>query len=353
VSGGNVDDRARERGLDPGLASLAGEASEQGVPSDPGGSEGAPPFGEWGRRPAGSFAPDSPTYYERSVVKEPTWIWTVPAYFFVGGAAGAAAVLAGVARAVDADGHRALVRNGRRLAAAGTALGSVLLIVDLGRPERFLNMLRVFRASSPMSVGSWLLAGCGTASGIAAALEPFDGGLAAVGDVAGLASAVTGPPLAVYTAVLVSNTAVPLWRAVRRSLPALFGASACSSAASILQLLVTSDRDRRVLRAFAATGLAAEIGAAAWLDREASAIERVGAPLREGSSGALWRASKGAAVLGLVATLIGDRSTSSRWVGAILAIGSSLAMRVAIWRGGRASARDPRATFDQSRASSS
>ena len=250
-------DRARERGLDSRLAAIAGEASEQRVPADRATSEGAPPFDVWHRGPSERVSSEAPTYYDRPVVKEPTWIWTVPAYFFSGGAAGASAVLAGVAWAIDVDANRTLVNRARWLAAAGTGIGSVFLIADLGRPERFLNMLRVLRSSSPMSVGSWTLAACGGASA-AALLEPLGGALGLLGQAAGVASAMTGPPLAAYPAVLVSNTAVPLWRSVGRSLPALFVASAASSAASILQLTVRADRDRGVLRTYAAMGLAAE-----------------------------------------------------------------------------------------------
>src|SRR5918912_3378961 len=95
------------------------------------------------------------TYYDRPVLKEPVWIWAVPAYFYVGGVAGAAATLGAVTALSRDDDLEVLARRCRALAAGGTVAGSALLVYDLGRPERFLNMLRVFRPSSPLNVGSW------------------------------------------------------------------------------------------------------------------------------------------------------------------------------------------------------
>src|SRR4028118_1689221 len=97
-----------------------------------------------------------PTYYDLPLLKPPVWTWEVPVYFFVGGAAGAASVL-GVA-AQFSKGNEELVRDARWIALIGVAVSGPLLIPDLGRPERFLNMLRVFKPQSPMSVGVWTLA---------------------------------------------------------------------------------------------------------------------------------------------------------------------------------------------------
>src|SRR5262245_30090858 len=109
------------------------------------------------------------TYYDRPILKQPVWIWTVPAYFYVGGVAGAALVLGAVAQLTRDSKLRPLVRTCRSIGAAGHVIGSVLLIADLGRPSRFFHMLRVFNLKSPLSVGSWILAAGGVASGLAAA----------------------------------------------------------------------------------------------------------------------------------------------------------------------------------------
>ena len=168
------------------------------------------------------------SYYELPVLKPPVWTWEVPVYFFVGGAAGAAAVLAAAAQLTGAD--RALVRDARRIAAAGAVLSGPLLVADLGRPERFLNMLRVFKPQSPMSVGAWTLAAFGAASTAAAM---FRGRL---GDAAAGAAAATGLVMSTYTGVLLGATAIPVWAKHKKTLPILFGASALASAAALLEL---------------------------------------------------------------------------------------------------------------------
>src|SRR6185436_9246973 len=101
-------------------------------------------------------------YYGLPILKKPVWTWEVPVYFFVGGAAGAAAMIGAAAQL--AGGNERLVRDARRVAAIGANLSAPLLIADLGRPERFLNMLRVFKPQSPMSVGAWAPAVFGAGS---------------------------------------------------------------------------------------------------------------------------------------------------------------------------------------------
>src|SRR4051812_7564468 len=113
-----------------------------------------------GIRPASApFPMASPEtgYYGIPLLKEPAWTWEIPLYFFVGGAAGGAAVVRAVANYTGAD--RKLVRDARWIAAAGTVLSPALLIADLGKPSRFLNMLPVFKPQSAMSVGVWTLVG--------------------------------------------------------------------------------------------------------------------------------------------------------------------------------------------------
>jgi formate-dependent nitrite reductase membrane component NrfD len=91
------------------------------------------------------------TYYGLPVIKQPVWIWTVPVYFFVGGVAGSAMVLGAVAQSADRRTDE-FAQLCHWTGAIGGAISSVLLITDLGRPSRFLNMLRVLRPSSPMSL---------------------------------------------------------------------------------------------------------------------------------------------------------------------------------------------------------
>src|SRR5436853_756137 len=155
-------------------------------------------------------------YYGLPLLKEPTWTWEVPVYFFVGGAAGAAAVIGAAAKRSARDGEaETLSRDARWIAAAGGALSGALLTADLGRPERFLNMLRVFKLQSPMSVGAWTLTAFSTAAAAAAFLDSIahDGRTAVtlVGDAADALAAATGLVMTTYTGVLIGATAIPVW----------------------------------------------------------------------------------------------------------------------------------------------
>src|SRR5438132_7597521 len=194
---------------------------------------------------------DRETYYGVPLLKEHVWKAAVPAYFYVGGVAGASAALGAAATWSGSPLLGGLVRKTRLIAAGGAAVSAALLIEDLGRPSRFLNMLRVFRPTSPMSVGSWVLAAFGGLASVSALLRTqHNGPLAAIGDAAGLGAGAFGLPLAGYTAVLLANTAVPLWRASAATLPPLFVASAVTSAASALELCEVNPFEARVVRRF-------------------------------------------------------------------------------------------------------
>ena len=156
-------------------------------------------------RSGGTVAGTLLSYYGVPLLKPPVWTWEIPTYFFVGGAGGAAAVLASIAQLTGADED--LVRDARWIAAGGAGLSAPLLIADLGRPERFLNMLRIFKLQSPMSVGAWTVAAFGAAS-TAAAFADFirrrtNLPVRLLGDAAGVVSAATGLVMATYTGVLI------------------------------------------------------------------------------------------------------------------------------------------------------
>jgi formate-dependent nitrite reductase membrane component NrfD len=281
----------------------------------------------------------APTYYDRPVLKEPVWIWTVPMYFYAGGVSGAALVLGGIARLVGGESLRPLVRKCHWIGFAGGGLGSALLIADLGRPERFLAMLRVFRLRSPMSVGSWVLA----------ITPPCAGAAAVFGDpVSSFVAALLGVPLAGYTAVLISNTAIPVWQEARTSLPALFMSSAMAGAAQVLKLTTLSRQSHRVVNAFGVLGTIGELAAGHVVEQHAGRVPIVGKPMHQGLSGALWKASKVMTVAGLALSVFG-RSRRVCTTGAILGTAGAIALRFAIFHAGKASARDPRATFELSR----
>jgi DMSO reductase anchor subunit len=300
------------------------------------------------------------TYYDRPVLKEPVWIWAVPAYFYVGGVAGAAATLGAVTALSRDDDLEVLARRCRALAAGGTVAGSALLVYDLGRPERFLNMLRVFRPSSPLNVGSWILAAA-TGSAVLAALTGAHRGLPA--RAARAASGVLGVPLAGYTGVLLATTAVPVWQEAGPALPALFVASAVGGAASALELMPAGPAERRVVRTFGALGRVAELAAAAWTERRAAHTERVARPkeatprssrrlggfLHEGAPGAMLRAARLATAAALGASLLGGRSRGARVAAGLLGSAGALAVKFGVFYAGRPSTMDPRATFEPQR----
>src|SRR5437016_7893816 len=147
------------------------------------------------------------SYYGRPILKEPVWKPEIPLYFFTGGLAGASSVLSLAARAAR---NERLAKTSMWIGLAGEVVSPALLVADLGRPERFLNMLRVFKVTSPMSVGSWILLLSSGASGTAAALEAL--GVAKPAKVlAEAAWFASGPPLATYTGALIANTAIPVW----------------------------------------------------------------------------------------------------------------------------------------------
>ncbi len=333
------------RHIDPERGVLEGEGAGQRVRA----AEPDAPQEPWAAEPTAAL--EDPTYYDRPVLKEPVWISAVPVYFWVGGAAGAAAALGGVAQFADREGFDGLIERARVLTAIGGGIGTSLLVLDLGKPSRALNMLRVFRPSSPMSVGSWLLAGVAPLAAASSILHRFDGPLGAAGEAAGLASGALGVPLAGYTAVLLSNTAVPVWQGTRRTLPALFMSSAVTTAAGLLGMLDLDEREERVVRRFGVAGRIADLMASKAVEREADSIDQVGRPLHEGVAGTLWKASEALTAASLALSLLPGRRTRFRRVveGTIGAAGS-LAMRFAIFHAGKASARDPRATFHQQRA---
>ncbi|HXJ62383.1 MAG TPA: NrfD/PsrC family molybdoenzyme membrane anchor subunit [Actinomycetota bacterium] len=336
------DDR-RHIDLERGV--LEGEGSQQRVRD----VEHPAPQEVWTSEPTAE--PGDPTYYERPVLKEPVWISAVPTYFWVGGAAGAAAVLGAAAQVVDRDGLAGLVRRARWMSTVGAGVGGTLLVVDLGKPSRFLNMLRVFRPSSPMSVGSWVLAGFTPLAGAAAVTNRSGGVMGLAGDGAGLAAGALGMPLAGYTAVLLSNTAVPVWQGTLRSLPALFMSSGVTAAASLLCMLELTEREERAVRRFGIAGKVADLVASKGVEHEADRVESVGRPLHEGLSGTLWKASEALTAASLALSLLpGRRSRARRVVEGTLGAAGSLAMRFAVFHAGKASSRDPRATFHQQRA---
>lgn len=152
------------------------------------------------------------------------------------------------------DRSRAIVTPARWIATVGTTTSAALLIADLGRPSRFYEMLRVFRPTSPMNMGTWILSGSGATAGASAVLPLL--GATKLADAAGLTAELFGLGLASYTGVLISATAVPAWQHGNRTLPPLFAASATASTGALLDLLGV---ESRAVEAFGNVGKIAEL----------------------------------------------------------------------------------------------
>jgi hypothetical protein len=283
------------------------------------------------------------SYYGRPVIKEPTWTWEVPLYFFTGGLSGASAVLS---LSATAAGNEKLARTALYLGATADAVSPALLVSDLGRPERFHHMLRVFKITSPMNVGAWLLLASGSASGSAALLELL-GILRPLKLAAELVAALFGPPLATYTGVLLADTAVPVWHEARAELPWLFGASAAASAGAAACCFLDT-HEARPARALAVGGAAAELMLAQAMEHR---LGETGEVYRQGTAGRLAVAAKALAAGG--AALLarrGARRRSALVLGGALVCAGEVCLRYAVVKAGGQSARDPKYTVGPQRA---
>lgn len=287
------------------------------------------------------------SYYGRPILKHPVWTHDIAAYLFTGGlAAGSSLVAAGA----DLTGRVQVARAGR-LTALGALLASAgLLVKDLGRPERFLNMLRVAKPTSPMSMGSWILAAYGGPATLAAAAElarPFaDRGrlrpLArlATGSArpAGIAAASVAPALATYTAVLLADTAVPSWHEAHPQLPFVFAGSALASGAGV-GLIAASGSEVGPLRRLAVAGAAMELGGARSVRHRLGLLSE---PYLLGRPGRLLHAGEALTAAGVAGAVLGGRSGLVRRLSGACLLAASVATRFGIFEGGVASTQDPK-----------
>lgn len=212
----------------------------------------APPI--HGRQPETPLRYDGPTYYGRPTVKPSKYHALVWSYTFVAGLAGGAQLIAALADRARRRRPRlqSVVRHGRYLALSGPAIGSVLLIADLHTPQRWYNMLRIFRKTSPMSIGTYILSSFSVSSMLAAAAQwfggrrVFGGGVAArVAAVADVPAAASGAGMTMYTGALLSATSTPAWAAAPRLLTARFACSAIATGAAALSLCEHTRGDAR------------------------------------------------------------------------------------------------------------
>jgi formate-dependent nitrite reductase membrane component NrfD len=292
------------------------------------------------RRGEQPMVPDAQfsSYYGRPVIKEPVWRSPdVPGYFFLGGLAGASSVLAAGSQL---SGYRKLARVGKFGALGAISLSAAALVHDLGRPERFANMLRVFKPSSPMSVGSWLLAGYGPVAG-AAAVSEVTGLLPRAGRAATLGAGLLGPAIATYTAALICDTAVPAWHEGYREMPYVFAGSAASAAGG-LGLLLVHPADAEPARDLAILGAAVELIAKRQL------LARLGdmaEPYETGTTGAILRLAEFLTAGALVGAVLGGSNRAVSALSGASLVAASAMTRFGIFEAGLATARDPKYTI--------
>jgi hypothetical protein len=304
--------------------------------------KGAPVQGR-GVNVAGGPIPRHVGYYGEPVVRPPVWTWEIPLYFFVGGAAGMAPLIALVALLL---GKLDIVYVALWIAGIGAIVSPILLIMDLGRPQLFLNMLRVFKYQSPMSVGAWVLAAFGGFAFPAwfvmflfvhNAFAPSISLLVLI--IVGLltaGAAVFGLVLATYTGVLIGATAIPAWNLHRVLLPIHFGTAGLGCAGAILELAGFEIRPLWIIGM-----VTAGVETLLWIWLECNRHGAADRALHEGRSG--WIIRLGEIFSGPLPIIFRLTSLTPFAAGSFL-IGALLS-RFGWIEAGRAGGRDPEAVF--------
>jgi formate-dependent nitrite reductase membrane component NrfD len=297
-------------------------------------------------------------YYGLPVLKLPVWHWEIWMYFFLGGIAAGSYLLASLAAVFGDGADRRASRVGFVISVGALVACPPLLIKDLGRPERFLNMLRIVKPGSPMSLGIWALLGF-SACAVATAFRECSSATSGVGKIARFALPI-GPLLVLgsalatfiagYTGVLLSVTSVPLWSRSRMLGPAFFASSLASGAAAmVLGLATRGDRSPATRHKLERVKLIAAtvegIALVGFIRQTGFATSPLLDSRRHGRAFLL-----GAVGLGVVLPVLGGAANrrGGPAVALFLAVCSlvgGIFLRYAIVAGGRASAEDPEATF--------
>ena len=344
----------RTSGGDRGTAgATGGPQAVQDFPrrGDGGGRREGRRAGRKRRRAEEQMVPDATftSYYGRPVVKAAPWEAAIPLYLFMGGVAGGSSLLAAGADLTD----RPALRRGARIGATGAITVSLLaLVTDLGRPERFLNMLRVFKPTSPMSVGTWILTAYGPGAVVAGAAEmakllPVRFGVLSdllewAARPAGLAAAAIAPGVASYTAVLLTDTSTPAWHDAHRELPFVFVSSAAAASAG-LGLLVAPLHENSPVRRLAVLGAITELAVE---HRMEGSMGLSAETLHLGTPGKLMRASKILTAAGATgALLLGGRSRVAAALSGVALLAGSACTRFGVFEAGPASVHDPKYTI--------
>lgn len=284
------------------------------------------------------------SYYGTPIINPPIWgELDIAGYLFAGGLAGSSSL---VAAGAELTGRPTLARRCKLCATAAIGASFFGLIHDLGRPARFVNMLRVAKPSSPMSIGTWILSAYAPLNFAGSASE-LTGIAPGLGRVAATGAGLLGPAVASYTAALIANTAVPAWHGGYRELPFLFVGSAASAGAGF-GLAAAPLAETAPARRLAIAGAVAELGAEQLMERR---LGMVAEALHQGTAGRRLKAAKALTALGaLGAATLGRRSRAAAAASGMALVAGSALTRFGLFAAGVASAKDPRYTVEPQRA---
>jgi formate-dependent nitrite reductase membrane component NrfD len=298
-------------------------------------------------------------YYGIPPIKEPPWTWEIPVYFWLGGIGAGAHVASTIAQMLG-NTDRAFLRASRYTTLMMMILSPILLILDLGRPERFFKMLRIVKWRSPMSMGTWALSVFSMLTGLVAASQAAeDGLLGRENTVARLASALPARLLSVlalpfgffvgaYTGVLIGATSVPMWaRNVVLMGPTFLTSALSTGLSGISFILHLGDwGEKRTLEALRRAERVILIVEGGLLAASLVRMGQWGKPLRSKKLAPLFF---GGTILGGLLAPLGllcsRESRSRELLASALGLLGGLALRWAMIEGGKLSARDPQATF--------
>ena len=309
--------------------------------------------------PATDSARDDKYYYGIPPIKRAHWTWQIPIYFWLGGIGAGTQLFATVAQLLGHE-DEALKRASRYTVLGTMLLSPILLIWDLGRPERFYNMLRILKLRSPMSTQSWSLFTFGNLGGLIAARQVAEDGLLGDNPLSRLVLhliparllTVLALPFGLFvgfnTGNLISATSVPIWARNWMLMGPTFLTSGLSTALSWLSLVLHLGRwgEEKTLRVLHRAEKAVIVLEAVLIALSLARMSRWSRPLFSKEVAPLF---VGGTLLGGIAApfalLTGKESRSKSVLASVLALAGGLAFRFAMIIAGRKSADDPEAYF--------
>jgi formate-dependent nitrite reductase membrane component NrfD len=310
--------------------------------SPTGATNGRPTGATNGHRPIDGSSARRSSYYGMSVINPPVWEEReIAGYLFLGGLAGGSSLLGAVADVT----HRPLLARRAKLTASGAiGLSLAALIKDLGRPERFINMLRVVKPTSPMNIGTWIISAYSPLN-FGTSATSVTGRMRLLGGAASLGAGALGTLVSTYTGALIADTAVPAWHEGHRELPFLFASSAALAGGG-MGLILAPRRENSPAWRMAVLGGVCELAAGQLYERS---LGRAGVreSLESGVAGRRMKLAKALTAGGVVgAALLGRRSRVAAIGAGAALVASSALTRFGIFAAGMESAKDPRYTVE-------